>query len=372
MQAFDIFVEDARLTLRPLGEWTLDTIGPIDKALRARLLQEGYNHVTFDTSGLSRMDTAGAFILARAIGASEGVSFPWATVNANAVQQSLISEAADAAMGRPPRETRPWYDAITRLGQGTVNAGNEVYETIVFFGRILISLWNMIRRPKRARWKSVVALVEQVGLDAVPIVTVLSFFLGAVIAFMGAQLLASFGVQIFMVDLVGLAVLREFAVLIMAIMMAARSNSAFTAQIGSMVMRQEIDAMTVIGLDTDETLVAPRALACLISAPILTFVGMISGLIGGAMVARFTEGISFKAFFARIASEIPIDHMIVGLVKAPVFAIVIAMIGCRQGLAVKGGVESLGRRTTASVVQAIFAVIVLDAVFAMFFLEVGY
>lgn len=370
--AFDMSMDGTHLTVRAYGEWDLSTIANIDVELTKKLKDLHYDHVTFDMEKLSRMDTAGAFILARAIRGGEDSSLLWSMINANDVQQNLLKEAASAAMGIAPPQRREWYDAVYRLGKGTVGAFSEVVATIAFFGRILVALFNMARRPHRVRWKSVVSLIEQVGLDALPIVMVLSFFIGCVIAFMGAQLLAAFGVQIFMVDLVGLSVLREFAVLIMAIMMASRSNSAFTAQIGSMVMRQEIDAMKVIGLDVDETLVAPRALACLVSAPLLTFAGMISGLIGGAMVARFVEGISFNQFFIRISSEIAVDHMIVGLVKAPVFALVIALIGCRQGLAVRGSVESLGRRTTASVVQAIFAVIVLDAFFAMLFLELNY
>lgn len=369
---FDIDVSGGRLVLHAYGDWTLDTIAQIDGPLKSALNATDYSHVTFEVEKISQLDTAGAFILARAIRGREGTSFAWSTLNASESENTLIKEAASAAMGMAPRQTRPWYDAISRLGKGTIGAWSEVVDTIAFLGRIVLALFNMARRPGRVRWKAVVSLIEQVGLDALPIVMVLSFFIGSVIAFMGAQLLATFGVQIFMVDLVGLAVLREFGVLIMAIMMAARSNSAFTAQIGSMVMRQEVDAMKVIGLNVDETLVAPRALACLVSAPILTFAGMISGLIGGAVVARFVEDISFNAFFVRIAEEIPIDHFVVGMSKAPVFALVIALIGCRQGLAVRSSVESLGQRTTASVVQAIFAVIVLDAVFAMFYLQVGY
>lgn len=370
--AFELSLDGTQLTLRVFGEWVLSTIRDIDQDLQDKLVGTDYDSVVFDVEKLSRMDTAGAFIMARAIRGGEDSSLIWSAVNADDVQQNLLSEAASAIMGVAPAVTRPWYDAVHRLGKATANGFSEIVETIAFFGRILVALFNMLRRPHRVRWKAVVALIEQVGLDALPIVTVLSFFIGCVIAFMGAQLLAAFGVQIFMVDLVGLSVLREFAVLIMAIMMASRSNSAFTAQIGSMVMRQEVDAMKVIGLDVDETLVAPRALACLVSAPILTFAGMISGLIGGAVVARFAEGISFNRFFLRISNEIAIDHMIVGLIKAPVFALVIALIGCRQGLAVRGSVESLGMRTTASVVQAIFAVIVLDAFFAMLFLELNY
>lgn len=370
--SFTYDVKNNCLTVHAKGDWSFDSVGRLDKAVTAMLGEADYTAVRYDLSDVSHMDTAGAYVLARAVRGKDNMSDPWTIIGGKSGQEKMIEAAAQAAMGKPPKQTRPWYDALSRLGYATTNGTLEVYNTIAFFGRVLSALFNMILRPHRVRWKSVVALIEQVGLDALPIVMMLSFFIGCVIAFMGAELLATFGFDIFLVDLVGLSVLREFAVLIMAIMMAARSNSAFTAQIGSMVMRQEVDAMTVIGLDTDETLVAPRALACLVSAPILTFAGMVSGIIGGAIVAKFANDISFNAFFVRIGTVISIDHFWVGMIKAPVFALVIATIGCRQGLAVKGSVDSLGQRTTASVVQAIFAVIVLDAMFAMFFLEIDY
>jgi phospholipid/cholesterol/gamma-HCH transport system permease protein len=229
----------------------------------------------------------------------------------------------------------------------------------------------VIVSPKRLRWKAIVNLVESVGLDAAPIVMVLSFFIGAVIAYMGANLLASFGASVFMVDLVGFAVLRELAVIITAILLAGRSDSAFTASIGSMKMRQEIDAMTVMGLDTFEVLVIPRAMACIIAMPILTFLAMLSGLGGGLLVAWATADISPILFFNRLNTAVGIENLWVGLVKTPFFSLIIAVIGCRQGLAVTGSVESLGQRTTTSVVQAIFAVIFVNAMFAILFFQMG-
>ncbi|PHS77358.1 MAG: ABC transporter permease [Robiginitomaculum sp.] len=267
----------------------------------------------------------------------------------------------------PPK---PWYDPLTRLGKGFLHGISETYKTIAFFGQFVVIILKMILQPQRIRWKSVVSHIERVGLDALPIVALLSFFIGCVLAFMGADLLEAFGAKVFVVDLVGVAVLREFAVLITAILMAGRSNSAFTAEIGSMKMRQEIDAMTVIGLNTGETLVAPRAFACLVSAPILTFFAMVSGLLGGLVVA-WSQGISPVLFTARITEVVSINNLWVGMAKAPVFGLVIAIIGCRHGLAVGGSVESLGTRTTTSVVQAIFTIILLDAMFAMLFLEMG-
>jgi phospholipid/cholesterol/gamma-HCH transport system permease protein len=200
----------------------------------------------------------------------------------------------------------------------------------------------------------------------------LSFFIGAVIAYMGANLLASFGASVFMVDLVGFSILRELAVIITAILLAGRSDSAFTAQIGAMKMRQEIDAMTVMGLDTFEVLVVPRALACLVAMPILSFLAMMSGLFGGMLVAwGGAADVSPVLFYSRLKDVVDISNFWVGMIKTPFFGLVIAIIGCRQGLAVEGSVESLGARVTTSVVQAIFAVISINAVFALIFYQLG-
>ena len=373
--------EENQLVVKACGRWNLTTVKEIDKALKADLKSLGYGYargddessftkVIFDFSDLDRMDTAGAYVLTRAIGCHDGFCRLWSMRSADDSQKGLMYAAAEASKGMAPPPSKPWYAPIERIGEGTMRGLAETYDTLSFFGKFVVVMLKMIAQPHRIRWKSVVALIETVGLDALPIVMLLSFFIGAVIAFMGADLLQSFGAKVFVVDLVGIAVLREFAVLITAILLAGRSNSAFTAQIGSMKMRQEIDAMTVIGLNKEETLVVPRVLACLVAMPILTFFAMVSGLAGGMLVA-WSQDISPILFAARATEVIEIKHFWVGMVKAPTFALVIALIGCRQGFAVEGSVDSLGARTTTSVVQAIFTVIVLDAMFAMLFLQMN-
>lgn len=370
--SFDLEQRGDVLTITARGDWVLQTIGDVAEPSQTAFEAARYSQVAYDFSEIGKLDTSGAFVFARAIRCKPGECFSWEILRGKRGTQTLMQAAADAAMGQPPHQTRPWYDALSRVGQATVKAGAEAVDTLAFLGRFLVVLVRLLMHPSQIRWKSVVALIEDVGLDAAPIIMLLSFFIGAVIAFMGANLLASFGAQIFMVDLVGFSVLREFACLITAIMLAGRSDSAFTAQIGAMRMRQEVDAMTVIGLDRYETLVVPRAIACLVSAPILTFAAMISGIAGGMIVAWLgPTDISPILFFARLRESVPIQNFWVGMVKAPFFALIIAVIGCRQGLAVEGSVESLGTRTTSSVVQAIFSVIVMDAVFAMLFLEMG-
>ena len=380
-EAYKLEVDEGRLVVKALGRWDLHTIKDTDQSLIADLKslgyepgetegEESYEQVVFDFQDLERIDTAGAYVLTRALGCHDGYCRMWSVVNCDKGQKVLMSIAAEASQGMAPTPKKPWYAPIERLGQGTMRAWSEAIDTIAFFGQFSVVLVKMILQPHRIRWKSVVALIETVGLDAMPIVVILSFFIGAVIAFMGSDLLEVLGFQIFVVDLVGVAVLREFGVLITAILLAGRSNSAFTAQIGSMKMRQEIDAMTVIGLNTSETLVAPRALACLISAPILTFAALMSGILGGLLVC-WTQEISPILFTARFTEVVDVKHFWVGMVKAPVYGLVVAIIGCRHGLAVEGSVESLGMRTTTSVVQAIFTVIFLDALFAMMFLQMG-
>lgn len=369
---FSLSEENGHMHLIAQGNWTLKTVVEVDQRLKHELSGYDQQNVNYNFDDVSAMDTAGAYVLSRAIKCKTGKCFDWSIATQNKGQSMLMQAAADARMGQLPDPGRMWYDVLVRIGRSTNRFWNEFYDTLAFLGKFFIVLMGLMAKPSKIRWKSVTAMVEEVGIDAAPIVMVLSFFIGAVIAYMGANLLASFGAQIFMVELVGFSVLREFAVLITAIMLAGRSDSAFTAQIGAMRMRQEIDAMTVIGMETYETLVVPRALACLISAPILTFLAMLSGLFGGMIVAWLgPTDVSPILFLARLKDSVPIQHFWVGMIKAPFFALIIAVVGCRQGLAVTGSVESLGSRTTASVVQAIFAVITLDAMFAMLFLQLG-
>lgn len=381
-QFYELVRVEGELVVKPLGRWDLHTLKSIDASLKTDLADLGYGYadvldrsentdkVVFDFKNLTRIDTAGAFVLTRAIGCHDGYCRIWSVRSGNRGQEILMKAAAEASQGMVSRPARPWYAPLERLGQGAVRGLSEVHETTAFFGRFIVVMLKTFFQPQRIRFKSVTSLIETVGLDALPIVVMLSFFVGAVIAYMGSDLLKVLGFQVFVVDLVGVSVLREFGVLITAILLAGRSNSAFTAQIGSMKMRQEIDAMTVIGLNTSETLVAPRALACLISAPVLTFAAMLAGIFGGLLVC-WTQGISPLLFTERLRDVVDIKHFWVGMVKAPVYGLVVAIIGCRHGLAVEGSVESLGARTTTSVVQAIFTVIFLDALFAMIFLELG-
>lgn len=360
------------LLVKARGNWTLENAKSLYESLSVRESAGDFKDIRYDFSDMTELDTSGAYLLASFLEVNETEKLNWSIEQGTEGQMTLMKAACEALLGDPPHNTRQWYDTLIRLGVATERFGKEVWETLAFIGHFFSVMARLSLTPFKIRWKSVVALIEEVGLDAAPIVMVLSFFIGAVIAYMGANLLASFGASVFMVDLVGFAVLRELAPIITAILLAGRSDSAFTAQIGAMKMRQEIDAMTVIGLDTYETLVVPRAIACVVVTPILTFLAMMSGIIGGMLVA-WSGGtdISPVMFLGRFREAIDLTQFWVGLVKTPIFGLIIAIIGCRQGLAVTGSVDSLGARTTTSVVQAIFAVIAVDAMFAILFYQIG-
>lgn len=368
---FSLEMKGETLVVSPRGVWTIENAGKLDGRLASDVAALTYRHVDYDMSEVEELDTAGAYLLARAIRFGVRQVDSWDVCTGSKGHKTLMSAATSAVLGRELPPGRQWFDAFARVGQATIRFWNELVETMAFIGQFFVVLARVIMDPRRIRFKAIVSLIERVGLDAAPIVMVLSFFIGAVIAYMGANLLASFGASVFMVDLVGFSILRELAVIITAILLAGRSDSSFTASIGAMKMRQEIDAMKVIGMDTFEVLVVPRAIACLVAMPILTFLAMMSGLGGGLIVAWVTADISPILFLNRLNYAVGIENLWVGLVKTPFFGLIIAIIGCRQGLAVTGSVESLGERTTTSVVQAIFAVIFVNAVFAIIFYQLG-
>ena len=359
--AFAVVEEDGQTVLALSGDWTVDTIAPLDADLRAIAAAPG----AADVSELGRLDTAGAYLIARTIGDSAALTGE----HPNA--ERLIKAVRDASHAPAAQEAslHGFNRVLDRIGRSVVAVGDEVLGTLSFMGETLVVLARLIVNPKRIRWVSVVHVMEEAGLNAMPIIAMLSFFIGLVVAYLGARILGDFGASVFTVELVAFSVMREFAVVITAVLLAGRTNSAFTAEIGAMKMRQEIDAMRVLEIDPMEALTAPRVIAMLVMAPILVFVAMMAGLFGGLIVSWGALGVSPIMFFNRISDAVPEQHFWVGMIKAPVFAFVLAIVACRQGLMVEGDVGSLGKRTTSSVVQAIFLIILLDALFALWFLE---
>ncbi len=364
-------LEAGRLILEPHGDWVVQAIARLDGPLRKLEAEADPGSLAIDLTGLGRIDTAGAYLLGRTLGARPHSGDDDLFIGDHPTARSLITEmrARNVRCEPEPDIDRSLTGVLVRIGAAAQAIWKESVESFAFFGRTVLTTLAVAPVPTRWRVTSMVALMESVGVNALPIIAVLSFFIGAVVAYMGANLLEVFGFSIFTVDLVGIAVLREFAVLITAILLAGRSASAFTASIGSMKMQQEVDAMKVMGLDPFEVLVLPRLFACVVMAPLLTMAAMLSGLFGGMLVSWTTLDISPLQFIVRLQDSVPIQHLFVGLSKAPVFGLMIAIIGCRHGLKVGGDVESLGSAVTTAVVQAIFAVILIDALFAMLYLE---
>ncbi|HXV00690.1 MAG TPA: MlaE family lipid ABC transporter permease subunit [Caulobacteraceae bacterium] len=347
------------------GDWTAVDMGEANDRLGETLSRE--SGVDIDLSGVARCDTSGVWGVIRAADRSRR---PGRIIAPPATQRliDLVRRAISTPRLRPPRK-RSFYDLFDRLGHGVVDVGVNFVDTLVFNGHLLVATGRAIRAPHKIRWPAVFSLAERAGLDAMPIVAVTTFFIGAVVGLLGANMLSKFGAQVFAVELIGISVLREFNVLITALLLAGRSASSFAAEIGAMKMNQEIDAMQVLGIDPFDALVFPRFLALLMTIPLLTFVATLAGLAGGFTVSWSVLGLAPAAFFQRLTDNIGPTSFWVGMSKAPVMAVVIAGIGCRQGLDVGGDVESLGRKVTAAVVHAIFAAILIDAVFALIYME---
>ncbi|MDB5440407.1 MAG: MlaE family lipid transporter permease subunit [Caulobacteraceae bacterium] len=356
--------DNDKRVVRLTGDWTAINIGDAAHRLRMALKDDPATRV--DVKGAGRVDTAGVLGLIDAVGDDDKV------IVARPETERLLKRVRAAMAVEPPVIVKrlSLNLMMERLGRGLVGVISEFVGTMAFTGHLIATVGRAILHPGKVRWPAVINLTERAGLDAIPIVVITNFFIGAVVAFLGATMLADFGAQVFAVETVGFGVLREFAVVITAILLAGRSASAFAAEIGSMKMQQEIDAMQVMGVDPFQALVLPRFLALLSIIP-LTFIAAVAGLVGGCLVLWLTVDLSPTFFMQRIQDQVGLRHFWVGLSKAPIMAIVIAGIGCRQGMLVGGDVESLGQRVTTAVVHSIFSIIMIDAIFAVVFMEMN-
>jgi len=349
------------------GDWTLAHAG----TMLALVERAPESAVDIDGRDIRRLDSAGAMMLSRY---AVKVGLGLATVEVQP-QYEPLTRTVQAICENRPRIRRKGYgfrDMLARMGFAAEDVTREVLALVGFLGLTLKTTLEVMLKPSRIRITPTVHHMEQVGLDAVPLVMLLSFMVGAVIAFLGATVLRDFGAEIFVVELVGIAFLREFAVLLTAILLAGRTASAFTAQIGAMQSGEEIDAIRTLGLDPIELLVLPRLFALLVMLPLLTFLAMISGIVGGMAVAVGSLGLTPEMFVTRLHDMISVTHFWVGISKAPIFAVVIALIGCLEGFQTQGTAQSVGERTTSAVVQTISLVILIDAAAALFFLEMDW
>jgi phospholipid/cholesterol/gamma-HCH transport system permease protein len=365
----DLAVDRDGGVLHLRGGWVLPQLQALlPRTAAARLPSRA---LTLDASGLTALDTAGALLLLRTLRAS-GLPLDQHRLTGLRPADEALLRLVDSRLAPERPAAEPHFQfrrLLARIGQAVEQFLAGGREFLGFVGLVMVTLGQVLVGRRRLRWTSTVFHMEQVGLDAVPIVALLTFLVGAVVAFVGATALRDFGAEVFTVELVSISFLREFGVLLTAILLAGRSGSAFTAQIGSMKSREELDAIQALGLDAIELLVVPRLIALLVMLPLLAFIAMLMGIVGGGLVGVLALDITPGMFISRLHEMTDLVHFWVGMSKAPVFAFLIAAVGCMEGFKVEGSAESVGRHTTSSVVQSIFLVIVFDALFAMFFME---
>ncbi|MCX7285197.1 MAG: ABC transporter permease [Novosphingobium sp.] len=353
-------------TLAFRGPMTVASLGAADTRLRA--LSESYTAI--DISGVTRIDTVGAWTVWR-LSRDNDAKITGCSEEAQKLVDAISKADSNAENVRAYR--LPLFSRVpAHVGQVMVGLGQGMLQVVGFLGQIILSAGTLIRHPGRFRMKALVHQMELVGVNSLAIIGLMSFLVGIVIAQQGAVQLRQFGAEIYTVNLVGRLTLRELGVLMTAIMVAGRSGSAFAAQIGTMKLTEEVDAMRTIGVSPMEALVLPRILATMIMMPLLGFYSAVVGIVGGAFLSSLTLGIPFFTFLARIQEVVPLHDVWVGVVKAPMFGLIVALAGCYQGMQVKNNAEEVGARTTAAVVMAIFTVIVLDAFFAVFFTNIGW
>jgi phospholipid/cholesterol/gamma-HCH transport system permease protein len=364
--------DDERLLLTASGAWDVRNAALLDAQLR-RISASGVNRMVFDLSSVERMDTAGAWLGYRTIKQFRAAGCEAEFSGAKADQKALIDQVAagDSKPERGPKRLSALLAVVDHAGAATIEMTRELVAQVAFMGVILVTLGRTLMRPARLRMTPLIFHMEKVGFDALPIVGLISFLIGVVLAYQGATQLQRFGAEIFVVDLIAVSVLREIGILLTAIVIAGRSGSAFTAEIGSMIVHEEVDAMRTLGLDPIELLVLPRLLALVLTLPMLAFFADMMGLMGGMLMGWLALDLSPGLFVERLNGAVSLWSFWVGIIKAPVFAFLIAMVGCLEGLRAQRSAESVGRQTTRSVVTSIFLVIVVDAIFSIFFATIG-
>ncbi|WP_315831458.1 ABC transporter permease [Bradyrhizobium prioriisuperbiae] len=361
------------VALQASGPWTAQHARVLERMVDAAAKLDGaQTGVLIDVSQIAKLDTFGAWLIERLRrGLAQGGVEP-RIAGLSADYSSLVDEVRRVGTAEwPARRRFSLIGMFDRVGRGVVEIGESLIALVDMTGALVVAGTRVALRPSNFRFTSMVHHIEQVGWRAVPIVTLITFLIGCIIAQQGLFHFRQFGADVFVVDMLGVLVLREIGVLIVAIMVAGRSGSSYTAELGSMKMREEIDALRTMGFDPVEVLILPRILALLVALPALTFIGAMAALYGGGLVAWLYGGVDPDAFLFRLREAISIDHFVVGMIKAPFMALVIGIVASVEGLLVQGSAESLGQRTTSSVVKSIFLVIVMDGVFAIFFASIG-
>ena len=356
------------------GHWTVDASAAIEARADGLLAESaGARRVVLDLGRVARLDTAGAWLIDRARQTLDAKGVDAKIESIRPEYEILLREARYRALAvRQPPSGSYVIRLFADIGESVVSAGSDLYRGVGFLGEVVAAIGKSLANPSHFRGTSLIVQMESIALRGTPIIALINFLAGAIIAQQGIFQLRRFGATIFVVDLIGILVLRELGVLLTAIMTAGRSGSAITAELGSMKLHEEIDALTVMGLRPVDILIIPRVLALIISLPLLTFIADMAGIFGGLLVSWAYEGITPARFLTLLQEAIGLHTFFGGLIKAPFMALIIGLISCVEGLAVGGSAESLGRQVTASVVKSIFMVVVVDGLFAIFFAGIRY
>ena len=378
MPGSETLLEDAvsgdRLSLAGVGAWIAVNAHGLEARISAvNKRYPAVKHVAIDMAGVQKLDTFGAWLLERMVRIFKSRGCDTEVTGLKDDYRALMDDLQNVKLDDLPPRTRSQSlsYAFASIGENISSVGRSLAAMVNMLGALIIAIARVAKRPRSFRLTSLIHQLDNVAWRAVPIVLLITFLIGCIIAQQGLFHFRKFGADVFVVDMVGILVLRELGVLIVCIMVAGRSGSAYTAELGSMKMREEIDALRTMGFDSVEVLILPRVLALVIGVPILTFLGSMSALYGGGLVCWLYGGIDPDIFMSRLKEAIALNTFEVGMIKAPFMALVIGIVASVEGLAVQGSAESLGRQTTASVVEAIFLVIVMDGIFAIFFASIG-
>jgi phospholipid/cholesterol/gamma-HCH transport system permease protein len=364
-------LSDGRVELTATGSWTAAHAGDLERLIDGAASAKGAGSI--DMRAVDAIDTFGAWLLERLVREWRSRGDEIRVIGLPDRYSGLIDEVHQTNLDRSAAPTRanPLLALLDGVGRNVVETVREIIPFLHMLGALAMTLLRVIAHPKRFRLTSAVHHLDRVAWQAIPIILLITFLIGGIIAQQGIFHFRKFGAETYVVDMVGILVLREIGVLIVAIMVAGRSGSSYTAELGSMQMREEIDALRTMGHDPIEVLILPRVLALVIALPILTFLGSMAALYGGGLIAWAYGGMSPDIFIARLKDAISVAHFQVGIIKAPFMALAIGIVACSEGLRVKGSAESLGLQTTVSVVKSIFLVIILDGMFAIFFASIG-
>jgi len=356
------------------GSWTAENARSLEPLLDAATDPDSVvRSIAIDAAKIDRLDSFGAWLLERALRTWSGQGREAKLVGLSENYQDLVKKVHSGSQKLTPEPAKKNFITATleNVGRKMVSVGDDLILLAQMTGSLMVALKRVLLRPSTFRFTSMVNHLERVGWQAVPIILLITVLIGAILAQQGIFHFRKFGADIYVVDMVGVLVLRELGVLIVCIMMAGRSGSAYTAELGAMKMREEIDALRTTGFDPVEVLILPRIIALVIAVPALTFLGSMAALYGGGFVSWLYGGILPEVFLSRLRESISVETFEVGIIKAPFMALVIGLVACVEGLQVEGSAESLGEQTTNSVVKSIFLVIVLDGIFAMFFASIG-